>query len=291
MKKVLFIINILLQKKSGKVLPKLISDTIDKRQFEFDIRFSEFPGQANEIAVSARENYDIIVAAGGDGTVNEVARAIAGTGKVYGIIPIGSGNGLARTMKIPLKVSQAIQIIYEGEISTLDMGRINGIPFFNMAGVGFDASVAHAYNQRKRRGFLSYLGSVAALFFHYKSRWFEIKHNSEVNKVQAFLISFANTSQWGYNAHICPGADPSDGLLGITILRSFPKIIIPVLAWRLFTGKLHKSKYVRILMAKRIEICAQGEIAGHVDGNPVIFNNHIQVEISHNSVHIIRGCN
>lgn len=291
MEKVLFIINRLLQKRAGIDLPQIISRYLDKSKFEYDICFSEFPGHATELAILNKGKYDIIIAAGGDGTVNEVGKVLAGTNITFGIIPLGSGNGLARTMKIPLSVSCAIEIINVHEISTLDMGLINGIPFFNMAGVGFDAGVAHRYNNGKNRGFLSYLRSVAGLFFQYKASWYEVIYESQVHKVKAFLISFANSSQWGYNAHICPGADPSDGLLGVTIMRSFPKLIIPILAWQLFAKKLDKSRYIQISMIKSIEVRSPGEMAGHIDGSPVLFHDHIQIEVVHNAIHIINGCN
>lgn len=289
MKKVLFIINRLLQEKSGKDLLQIISGHLDRSMFDYEICFSEYPGHASELAFSNKERYHVIVAAGGDGTVNDVGKVLTGSSVLFGIIPLGSGNGLARTMNIPLSVSDAIQTLNEYKTSTLDMGMINGLPFFNMAGIGFDACVAHDYNKRKNRGFLSYLRSVMELFFQYKPLWYDVICESEVQKVRAFLISFANSSQWGYGAHICPPADPSDGLIGVTIMRSFPKLFVPVLAWQLFTKKLHNSRYVKVFMTKQIEVRSPGEIFGHIDGSPVLFNNHFQVEIVHNSVHIIRG--
>jgi diacylglycerol kinase (ATP) len=291
MQKVLFIINRLLQKRSGKDLSKIILRYLDVSKFDSNICFSEFSGHATELAVSNKDKYDIIVAAGGDGTVNEVGKVLAGSAVIFGIIPVGSGNGLARTMNIPLSVPHSIQVINTFKTSPLDIGLVNGIPFFNMAGVGFDALVAHRYNKKKNRGFISYLRSVSYLFFQYKASWYDVIYESEAHKIKAFLISFANSSQWGYNAHICPIADPSDGLLGITIMKSFPKIIIPVLAWQLFTRKLNKSRYVQVFMTRQIEVKSPGEIAGHIDGNPVIFNDHIKAEVLHNAIHIIRGLN
>jgi diacylglycerol kinase (ATP) len=289
MEKVLFIINSLLQKRSGIDLPQIISRYLDKNKFEYGICFSEFPGHATELAVLNKDKYDILITAGGDGTVNEVGKVLAGSDIIFGIIPVGSGNGLARTMKIPLSASRSIQIINTCKISHLDMGLVNGIPFFNMAGVGFDASVAHRYNKKKNRGFLSYLRSVTEIFFHYKASWYDVIYESQVHTIKAFLISFANSSQWGYNAHICPAANPSDGLLGITIMRSFPKIITPVLAWQLFTKKLSNSRYVQVFMTKQIEVRLPGEMVGHIDGDPVLFHDHIQVEVVHNAINIISG--
>jgi YegS/Rv2252/BmrU family lipid kinase len=288
MKKVLFIINSLLQKRSGKDLLQIIPKYLDKSKFDFDICYSLYAGHAAELAFSRRDEYDIMVAAGGDGTLNEVGQALAGTVTILGLIPLGSGNGLSRTLlKMPPSVPKSIQIINAYNIRNLDMGLINGKPFFNMAGVGFDAIVAHRYNLKDKRGFFTYLQTVIKLFFNYQSRKFEVLYDSEVHTIKAFLISFANTSQWGYNAHVCPGADPSDGLLGITIIQSFPKYIVPFLAWRLFTKKINKSRFVKVFMTKNIQVRSPGEIIGHVDGNPVIFRDNISVEVVHNAIKVI----
>jgi diacylglycerol kinase (ATP) len=288
MKKALFIINRLLQKRSGKDFSQLVPRYLDKSKFDFEICYSEYPGHAAEISISGRDEYDIIVSAGGDGTINEVGQALAGSDSVLGLIPIGSGNGLARTLlKMPPSIPESIKIINACNIRHLDMGLINGKPFFNMAGVGFDANVAYKYNARDKHGFISYLQTVVKLFFNYQSTTFEVLYESQLYTIKAFLISFANSSQWGYNAHICPGADPSDGLLGITIIRNFPKLIVPFLAWRLFTGKINKSRFVQVFMTKSIQVRSPGEIIAHIDGNPVIFKDNISIEVVHNAIKVI----
>ena len=161
MKKVLFIINSLLQKRSGRDLSQIIQKYLDKSKFDFDIYYSQYPGHAGEIAFSKRDEYDIVVAAGGDGTVNEVGQALAGSAAILGLIPLGSGNGLARTLlKITPSIPKSIQILNACNIRNLDMGLINGKPFFNMAGVGFDAIVAHRYNVKDKHGFFTYLQTV-----------------------------------------------------------------------------------------------------------------------------------
>jgi len=288
MKKALFIINSLLQKRAGKDLSQIIPKHLDKSKFDFDICYSQYPGHAGEIAFSKKDEYDIVVAAGGDGTVNEIGQALSGSVAILGLIPLGSGNGLARTiLKIPPSIPKSIQILNACNIRHLDMGLINGKPFFNMAGVGFDAIIAHRYNGKDKHGFFTYLQTVVELFFNYQSQKFEVLYESEVHKIKAFLISFANSSQWGYNAHICPGADPSDGLLGVTIIRNFPKFIVPFLAWKLFTKGINKSRFVQVFMTKSIQVRSPGEIIGHIDGNPVIFKDNISVEVVHNAIKVI----
>jgi diacylglycerol kinase (ATP) len=288
MKRILFIINSILLQKSRINIKYLINKHLDKSKFVYDICYSEYPGHCTELTVSNRDKYEIIVAAGGDGTINEIGKVLAGTDTMLGLIPLGSGNGLSRTiLKMSPSVVKSIQIINELHAGTLDMGLINGNPFFNMAGVGFDADVAHGYNVKENRGFLSYLQTVAELFFRYRSRTYEVLYESRIFSINAFLISFANSSQWGYDAHICPGADPSDGVLGITIIRAFPKIMIPSLAWRLFTKKINKSGFVQVFMTKSIRLRSPGKIAGHIDGNPVVFQDNINVEVVHNAVKVI----
>jgi diacylglycerol kinase (ATP) len=288
MKHLLFIINSILLRKSGINISHLIDSHLDRRKFFYDIYYSEYPGHCTELAASNRDKYDIIVAVGGDGTINETGQALSGTDTMLGIIPIGSGNGLARTiLKTSPSVLKSIQIINANNVRSIDMGLINDIPFFNMAGVGFDAEVAHRYNSKVKRGFLAYLKTVAELFFIYQSRKYEVSYENRAYSINAFLISFANSSQWGYNAHICPGADPSDGVLGVTIIRAFPKIIILYLAWLLFTKKINKSRFVQTFMTKSIRVQAPGEISGHIDGNPVVFQNYIEVEIVHNAIKVI----
>jgi diacylglycerol kinase (ATP) len=288
MKHLLFIINSFLLHKSGINISQLIDNHLDRSKFVYDIYYSEYPGHCTELATSNRDKYDIIVAVGGDGTINETGQALSGTDTMLGIIPIGSGNGLARTiLKTSPSVLKSIRIINTSNVRSIDMGLINGIPFFNMAGVGFDAEVAHRYNLKEKRGFCAYLKTVAKLFFSYRSLKYEVSYDNKAYSINAFLISFANSSQWGYNAHICPGADPSDGVLGVTIIRAFPKIIIPLLAWRLFTKAIYKSRFVQVFMTNSIRVAVSGDITGHVDGNPIVFQDTIQVKIVHNAVKVI----
>ena len=288
MERLLFVINRLHQIRSGKELLHVIPKYLDKGKFDYDIYYSEYKGHAAELAFSNRDKYDIIVAAGGDGTVNEVAQAIIGSGTKLGIIPLGSGNGLARTlMRRPPSVVYSLQVINALNVRQMDAGLINGKFFFNMAGIGFDADVAHKYNARKKRGFISYLQTVISLFFHYQSQVCEVSYGSHVYKIKVFLLSFANSSQWGYNVHICPGANPFDGLLGVTIIRAFPKAIIPIMACRLLNKKINRSRYVQLFMTDSMRVKSPGEIIGHIDGDPVIFKDDISIEAVPEAVKVL----
>jgi YegS/Rv2252/BmrU family lipid kinase len=286
-KKILFIVNPVLEKKSEKNISSLVSEYLDDKKFSYRIVFSEYQGHATELSSAGRNDYDLIVAGGGDGMVNEVAKGLSGSDTVMGVIPLGSGNGFARAMGIPLNIVGAIRTINRQKIKIIDMGLANNEPFFNIAGIGFDAKVAHFYAGKEERGFFSYLQAVLENIFVYKSSEYSVIMKSEQMQVKSFLISFANSSQWGYNAHVCPCADPSDGFLGVTIIHDFPKMALPGLFFRLFTKKLHKSPYVDIFKVDLIEVKFSGEIMGHIDGNPVTFSNSIRVQVVPQSLKII----
>jgi len=291
MEKILFIINSILESDKESGISRVVKSEIDRNRFEPEIIFSGYPGHAAEISKSKNEDFDIIVAVGGDGTVNEVARSMIHTEKALGIIPVGSGNGLARSLKIPLKVSKAVRLINEGQVKTIDTGKINDLPFFHMAGTGFAAEVARCYALKAKHGMAHYLSQVIRTFLSYKSSGYKISLDGVETKDSFFLIDFANVSQWGYNAHIAPGADPSDGKLNVSMLSSFPKIIIPVLALRLFLNNIHRSRFMQVKPFTEAEILHSGESWGHIDGDPVSLDGNIHVQVLPSSLKIITGIN
>src|SRR4051812_15392154 len=155
----------------------------------------------------------MIVAVGGDGTVNEIASAIVGSGTALGIVPYGSGNGLARFLGIPMNPNQAIQALVKGHVESIDSGTVNGQPFFNMAGMGFDAHISEVFSHGKKRGFVSYIKSSIEEISTYDEQQYHIEIDGKVYERKAFMLSIANSSQYGNNAHISPKASVQDGLL------------------------------------------------------------------------------
>jgi diacylglycerol kinase (ATP) len=288
-KTILFVINPVLEKKSGLNLADLIMKFLDVDKFDYDILYSESPGQISSLPESKKKKYQIFIAAGGDGTVNSVGRLLIHSGNILGIIPLGSGNGLSRSLKIPQNPKNAIKNINRLKISTIDTGLVNDIPFLNMAGTGFDAMVAHRYNQLKKRGFPAYLMSVLATLFRYSPQEYEIRVGQKSENVKAFLLAIGNTSQWGYHVHICPEANPADGTLDMNILKKFPVIVIPFLACRLFLKNLHHSKYSETIRIKEAEISGIGEMAGHIDGEPIFFQKSMHVKVIPGSLKVITG--
>lgn len=284
MSKIFFIIN---PKAGGG--KKYIRDIIEKKIIENGSKFqyTEYPGHAFIISKEKSEKNEIIVAVGGDGTVNETARGLIGSNCCLGIIPIGSGNGLARSFNIPTDISKAFEILKNGNKVTLDYIKINGNHSFNVSGAGFDALVAHKFASSNKRGFFSYIKIILKEFR--KNRKLKIEYTLGENKLkeEVFLFSLANSSQFGNNAHIAPLAKTNDGLLDLAILKPFPLIAIPRLVIRLFLKKIHKSKYYFGVQTKSLEILNEGEIFFHCDGEPVVFSGNIKAEIISNEINII----
>ncbi len=296
MKKILFIINPISGKKRKNKksrIPKLIDRNIDKSKFEYKIRYTEYPLHATEIAKQGiSDNFNIIVAVGGDGTVNEVSKALINKKTVMGIIPLGSGNGLARYLDIPLLPSFAIRNINKERYKKIDSLIVDGINCANLAGIGFDARIAHLFADHGKRGFRSYLDIILNEFHKYKGEKVKLKFNDEEVERQAFLVSFANSTQFGNAAHIAPNASASDGFIDISILKKFPLAAGIEIGSRLFMKNIDKSKYMESFKAKKISIelpNSKNQVEGHIDGEPVIFNNPFSIEINQHSLKILKG--
>ena len=200
-------------------IPELIAKTLDTNTFDYEIRLTEHAGHAFEIATEAKDNgVDVVVAVGGDGTVNEVARAIVHSNTALGIIPCGSGNGLARHLMIPMQLKKAIEVINEYQIHDLDYGIINEHPFFCTCGMGFDAFVSMKFAEAGKRGPITYAENILKEGLKYEPETYEIEDENGTMHYKAFLISCANASQYGNNAYIAPQASMSDGLMDVIIM-------------------------------------------------------------------------
>jgi len=286
---ILFIVNPLLERRSGMNLEWLLHKFLDQDRFKYNIVYSESPEHTFELVQVKKEEYRIFIAVGGDGTVNNVGRYLIYSDNILGMIPLGSGNGFARSLKIPLNPPDAIKAINRMNVSLIDTGSVNDIPFMHMAGIGFCAAVSHRYDKMKMRGFYAYLLSLLAVLLRFDSKEYEIKIGEKYEKVTVFLIAAGNTSQWGYNIHICPGADPADGLIDLNIVRKFPVFLFPYLICRLILKNLHGSKYSRITRIKETDIRGIGEIIGHIDGDPVFFYDSLHLKVLPGSLKVIKG--
>lgn len=287
-KKAVFVINLNSGTSSKAAIPGLIESTIDKEKFDYEIVVTQYAGHASEIASRAKdEGKDIVVAVGGDGTVNEVARAIVHSGTALGIIPCGSGNGLARHLLLPMNVKKAIEVLNECEIRALDYGIINGYPFFCTCGMGFDAFVSQKFAEAGKRGPITYVENVLREGLKYQPETYILQDENGTIKYKAFLISCANASQYGNNAYIAPQASMSDGLMDVIIMEPFDVFEAPQISIDMFNKTLDKSSKIKTFKCRKLHIHRSKPGAIHYDGDPAMTGEDIDVELVPNGINIV----
>jgi diacylglycerol kinase (ATP) len=287
-KKIFFIINPISGGLNKSFIPSLIDKWLDHHQFEAEIVFSEYHGHAQKLAENAVDSsFDVIVAIGGDGTINEVASAVESSGKIMAIVPCGSGNGLARTLKIPLSHAKAIKRINSLNTTKIDVGLFNDKKFFNMAGMGFDAHISKLFAEEKKRGFVGYIKSTLKEIVNYKPENYIIEVEGKCIKREAFMLSVANSSQYGNNAHVSPEASVKDNLLDVCVIKPFPMWIFPALGYRMFMKSAHFSNYVEILRGNKIIIRRLKSGPIHLDGEPLMMGEILNISIKHLALELI----
>ncbi|OAV67995.1 Diacylglycerol kinase [Bacteroidales bacterium Barb6XT] len=265
---------------SKRKIPKMIEEAFPKKAYDLDILFTEYAGHAGELAVCALDREaDRILAVGGDGTINEVAKSMMHSEAVLGIIPQGSGNGLARELHIPMDVKRALEVIVKGKVSTIDSCTANDRVFFCTCGVGFDAAVSQKFAHEKHRGSLTYIKNTIEEYLSYKPQEYRLLTGDKVHEEKAFLVACSNASQYGNNAFIAPHADIQDGLMDITILSPFSPPDIFTLAVQLFTKRLDKNSKIKTLKASSVTILRQTPGVMHLDGEPVMAESEIQLSV------------
>lgn len=232
-------------------------------------------------------DYTIVVACGGDGTVNQVASVVVHTKMALGILPLGSGNGLARSNAIPMNLLKALNVIAAGQSKKMDTGTINHIPFFCTAGIGFDALIANEFATSTKRGFNTYLKTTIKEYFGYKPHKYTITVDGKMIKTTAFLITVANAGQWGNNIFIAPHAKLDDGIFHISVLRPFSRFAIPLIAARLLSRKIHTSSKFESFDGKDVEISFNGKLPAHFDGEPLLADGKILIKMNPLSLNIV----
>ena len=284
MKNIAFIINPISGAKetqnAKRKLPKLIMQTLDMEQWLPNIVFTEYAGHATELAHQyARMGFDAVVAVGGDGTVNEVARGLKDTKTALGILPMGSGNGFARHLNIPIRPQKALEMINHSEPINVDYGLANGRLFVSTCGTGFDAVVADNFAGSNKRGFMTYLQNTLKVAFSYQPQTYHIVGDGLDVTHKAFLITFANANQWGYEAMIAPKASVQDGKMDIMLMSSHAILGSASLALRLFTGSIDNSYFMDTIRAKEITLEREEVAPFHIDGDPVEMDKDIHIKI------------
>jgi YegS/Rv2252/BmrU family lipid kinase len=286
-RKICFIINPISGIGRQKVIEKLIDENLDRSLFDYEVAYTKAAKHAIELARDAAgRNIDIVVAVGGDGSVNETAKGLVNTSTTLAIIPTGSGNGLARHLNIPLNLKKAMQVINTGKTISIDSVQMNEEVFVNVAGVGFDAHIGWEFAKFGKRGFSSYIKVIMREFPRYKAQDFELTIDGKTTIKNAYLISFANGSQWGNNAYIAPAADISDGHLDIAILKDFNFMSALSVGYHLFRGSLDTSRHLEVIKAKEV-IVKQAGIIAHIDGEPIEIGNELNIKVKPLSLKVI----
>lgn len=291
-KKILFIVNP--KAGAGKKLDfqKVISQEINADKYSFEIQFTEGPKHATILSKQAAEaGFSYCFAVGGDGTVNEVADGLKFTNTCLGIIPFGSGNGLARHLQIPMQIKKALQLIDTGKVLRIDTMLVNNHFALNVSGIGFDAHVASLFGKNGSRGLLNYAKLVFSEFKKYPEQEIEISYDGFLLSTKIFVAAFANSSQFGNNAFIAPQASVVDEQIDLVLLRKMSMLKALFLAPKLFLKSIDTSDYVQIIKAKKINIVAHHEIALHLDGEAAGSSKSFDIEVVPESLNVLVSAN
>lgn len=288
-KKVIYvIINPVSGTKSKKSLPEKIGKTIDQYKYDVHIFITAYEGHATQIAKEGVKNkVDCIVAIGGDGTINEIAKILVGTDIIFGIIPSGSGNGLARDLDIPMNYTKAVEILRKGHIKKIDYGIANGNIFFCTCGVGFDARVSEKALTQTSRGILMYAKNMITTFYDYKPEKYKIVTDEDVFEDEAFLITCANASQYGNNAYIAPHADIQDGKMNVAILKPISVLDVPRTMVQMFSKNISNNVKLVEFVTQKATIIRNHEGVMHLDGNAIQTEKDIHIEIVRQGLNVV----
>jgi diacylglycerol kinase (ATP) len=284
----LFIINPISGVGNHKGIERLIEDRLDKTRFISSVIYTKSPGDATEISrKAAAEGIEIVAAVGGDGTVNETAAGLVGTTTTLAIVPRGSGNGLARHLKIPMNVKRSIDIINRGKSQKIDTATLNDQLFVNLAGVGFDASVAKKFAAAGKRGFSTYFRITNSSYKDYEPKQYTLIIDGNVIRRRALLISFANSSQFGNNTSIDPSASINDGYIDVCIVGKMPYWKALLYAPLLFLKKFDQTRYIEIIRAKEVVLKRKKGKSIHLDGDPKIMGKELVMKINPLSLNVL----
>ena len=290
-KRILFIIN----PKSGtgryRRVPSRVERFLDREQFDYDIRYTEYRGHAKELAAQAvREGFSIVVSVGGDGTLNEIVQSLAGTDTALALFPTGSGNGLAHHMHLPFNLKRAVMLLNQDHLERIDTVSLNGQVYASIAGVGFDAYVAERYSHVRHRGFFPYLHIVLANYLRYQPRTYCLTDGGKTMEVRALLVSFANSSQWGFDVKISPEASVQDGLVNVTVVQKPPLYALPRVLLFLLSGNLNRvGKYVKIYKMQQFSVKSKDNkpLFTHLDGDFIGMQPQVEMRIRPMSLQMV----
>lgn len=286
---ILFVVNPRSGVQKKYKITDLIEKHLDKEKYNLYIEYTQRVGDAGKIAKSAveRGGIDVVVAVGGDGTVNEVGAAIIHTNIALGVIPCGSGNGFARHLGLPLDPVKAIEFINTSSVVCVDYGTLNGRPFFCACGVGFDAVVSNNFASSSNRGLLGYVQNTLLELAKYKPEQYEVEAYNVTRHYKAFMIACGNASQYGNNAYIAPHASMRDGLLNVSILKPFLPMEAPMIANQLFNNNIDSNDRVVTLSVPWIRITRKAPGPVHYDGEPCMMEANLEIKVVPSGLNVL----
>jgi len=287
-RKLLFIINPASGIDNKGQIARVINENIDKTLYEHDVLHTSHPGHGHLIGQqAAKENVDGVVVIGGDGSINEVAKALVNTPVALGIIPLGSGNGLAHFLKIPFNPVKSIKTINSFKTIKIDTLSINNHFCISIAGLGFDAKVAQKFARVKIRGFWSYFRIALNEYAGYGEKEYHLTYGGNQIIRNALLINIANSNQYGYRAVISPSSVIDDGMVEICIVKKVPLVLAPFEAYRLFTKTIHRSPFYESISSDEITIIQKEEQIAQIDGEPIELGKTINIKVIPQSLNVI----
>jgi len=290
-RRILFVVNPISGHRSKSVFPQKVKACLNHAHFSEEVVFTEYAGHATMLAQQAvADGFDLVVAVGGDGTINEVARTLVGTGVTMAIIPFGSGNGLARCLHLPLSQQQSIELINHYNTVCIDTALVNDRPFFSVAGIGLDAQTAYDFSKDPNRGFVTYVKYALTNFLQHDPVRCKMCFDDNMTiECAPLLITFANSNQFGYNAVIAPKSSLNDGLLDACILNKPPVAASLHVANQLMIGKIDHSKYFTETKFQKVVVERQSDGVVNIDGEPVMMSARLEIKVVPQSLKTICG--
>lgn len=286
-KKALLIINPVSGTRSKQDLGTVVKSRLQPLGIDVKVKETKGAGDAFSFATEAvSDSYDMVISAGGDGTVNEVANALSFTDCILGILPFGSGNGLARSVGVPQDTFAALKLIEAGHYLTSDRGVVNGKPFYCTFGIGFDAAVSEKFALMKKRGRITYIRSAFREFLNYQSKSYTIVIDGKVITEKALLIAVCNAPQYGNNAYIGPKAKLTDGLLDITVVHSDNPFHTLLMSMDMMTGMLDKNRGIGTFRVPKLTIVRTDDGPVHLDGEPMHMDKELDIKCEKGAVKI-----
>lgn len=288
-RKICFIVNPNAGRRLQKRIESSVEKCLDHTRFHSKIVFTERPGHATELAQkAAAEGWEIVCAVGGDGSINEVAAGLIGSDAALGIVPAGSGNGLAMHLGWGRSIERAIQKINRSESKLIDVGLMNGRPFVNVAGIGFDGLVSNLMQKQTKRGFATYFLKSLEAGIVYKPAKIQLKLDGREIEETCFTVAIANGPMYGYNFQIAPDALLDDGLFSVVLLKDAPK-------WKYFAAvpdmlneRIYEADFVDHYSAAVVEIRSESaKNYAHIDGEGLETNGFLRFEMRPKALRVL----